>query len=517
MRALNQGEGKDDLSQLKIQQIDLLKFCLLYSPESEVALDLDALWEQDKNLAASLCLALLSPRFLGSPAAHGKREQILPWLAGRLDQVEDIEMLPVGVLHDLYMHCSYADRADKHDIKKPINALIRRKLRQMSLKDRALHENAPVMEAGGEKPVMIVVHEWFSSSHSMYRTHSRTIEAARQLFHVIAMGYEQCLDAETRKVFDEVISIPNNISIVDQLKQIQREARRNKAAVLYMPSVGMFPLTMWQANLRVAPLQVMGTGHPATTHAHAIDYLVVEEDFIGDEKCFSESLIKLPSDGLPYRPSASWVATKPKRTPMKKPDRVEVAVCATTMKLNPQFLSACARIVDGSKVPIHYHFLVGQAQGLIYPNVKRVVRMFLGDHATVYPHQEYKSYMQVISDCDLFINPFPFGNTNGIIDCITAGLVGICKTGREVHEHIDEALFGRLGMPDWMVAKTIDDYVEASIRLINNHEERHSLRQLMSGPSKVELFFKGRPELMGQMFMARLKERMKASKETEPA
>ena len=125
--------------------------------------------------------------------------------------------------------------------------------------------------------------------------------------------------------------------------------------------------------------------------------------------------------------------------------------------------------------------------------------------------------MQVISDCDLFINPFPFGNTNGIIDCITAGLVGICKTGREVHEHIDEALFGRLGMPDWMVAKTIDDYVEASIRLINNHEERHSLRQLMSGPSKVELFFKGRPELMGQMFMARLKERMKASKETEPA
>ena len=159
------------------------------------------------------------------------------------------------------------------------------------------------------------------------------------------------------------------------------------------------------------------------------------------------------------------------------------------MKLNPQFLSACARIVDGCKIPVHFHFLVGQAQGLIYPNVKRVVRMFLGDYATVYPHQEYKSYMQTIANCDLFINPFPFGNTNGIIDCITAGLVGICKTGPEVHEHIDEALFGRLGMPDWMVTKTIDDYVEAAVRLITSHEERYSLRQLMSGPSKVELFF----------------------------
>ena len=516
MRALNQGENKDDLGQLKVHQNDLLKFCLLYSPESEVALDLDALWEHSKSLAASLCISLLSPRFLGSPAAHGKREQILPWLSARLDQVDDIEQLPIGVMHDLYMHCSYADRADKHDIKKPINTLIRRKLRQLGLKDRALHETAPAL-AKGEKPVMIVVHEWFTSSHSMYRTHSRTIESARDLFHVIGMGYEQCLDAETRKVFDEVISVPSEVPIIEQLKHIQREARRFKASVLYMPSVGMFPLTMWQANLRVAPVQIMGTGHPATTHAHAIDYLVVEEDFVGDEKCFSEKMIKLPKDGLPYRPSASSVGIKPSRAPRKTSDKVEIAVCATTMKLNPQFLSTLARIVDKSKVPVHFHFLVGQAQGLIYPNVKRVVRMFLGDTVTVYPHQEYKSYMQVIADCDMFINPFPFGNTNGIIDCITAGLVGICKTGPEVHEHIDEALFARLGMPDWMVAKTVDEYIDASVRLINNHDERYSLRQLMSGPSKVELFFKGRPELMGKMFMDRLKEQIKAAKEAEPA
>jgi HMW1 domain 2/HMW1C N-terminal len=496
MRALNQGEGKEDLNQLKISQKDLLKFCLLYSPESEVALDLDALWEQDKNLAASLCLVLLSPRFLGSPSAHSKREQILPWLASRLDQIDDIEFLPVGVMHDLYMHCSYADRADKHDIKKPINELIRRKLRQQGLKDRALHETAMPSVNGVDKPagkpVMIVLHEWFTSSHSMYRTHSTTIEAARELFYVIGVGYEQCLDDTTRQIFDETIGIPNNASIIDQLKQIQREARKFKAAILYMPSVGMFPLTMWQANLRIAPMQVMGTGHPATSYAHAIDYLVVEEDFIGDEKCFSEEMIKLPRDGLPYRPSASTVAIKPTRLPLKKPEKIEIAVCATTMKLNPQFLSACARIVGQTKTPIHFHFLVGQAQGLIYPNVKRVVRMFLSDYATIYPHQEYKSYMQVIADCDLFINPFPFGNTNGIIDCITAGLVGICKTGREVHEHIDEALFNRLGMPDWMIAKTVDEYVDATVRLANNHDERHSLRQLMSGPNKVELFFKGR-------------------------
>ena len=122
MRAYNQREDKSDLSMVQLAEKDLLKFCWLYSPESEVNLDLDALWGHNPVLAAGLCIVLLSPRFLGSPIAHSKREIILPWLAERLGEVEDIELLPVGVLHDLYMHCSYADRADKHDIKKPINA-----------------------------------------------------------------------------------------------------------------------------------------------------------------------------------------------------------------------------------------------------------------------------------------------------------------------------------------------------------------------------------------------------------
>jgi hypothetical protein len=100
MRALNLNEGdkKSDLHQLHIGADDLLKFCLLYSPESEVPLDLDALWAADKVLAAGLCLVLLSPRFLGSPAAHAKREQILPWLSQCLDKIDDIEQLPLHTL-----------------------------------------------------------------------------------------------------------------------------------------------------------------------------------------------------------------------------------------------------------------------------------------------------------------------------------------------------------------------------------------------------------------------------------
>ena len=502
MRALNarEGDDKSDLTQLQIGAADLLKFCLLYSPESEVPLDLDALWVADKVMAAGLCLVLLSPRFLGSVAAHSKREQILPWLTERLHHIEDIEQLPMGVLHDLYMHCSYADRADKHDIKKSINSLIKRKLILNGFHDWDNEAYKPKKKST-DKPVLLVVLEWFTSGHSIYRTHSLTMEAAREHFHVVAMAYENCTDETTRKVFDEVVVIPRNNSLLDQLRQIQLEAKKRKASVCYMPSVGMFPLTMWLTNLRIAPLQMMALGHPATTHAHAIDYVVVEEDYVGSDDCFSEKLLKLPSDGMPYRPSAAADGLKVIVKPRLNPDVVQIAMCATTMKLNPRYLETCARIVQACSVPVHFHFLIGQAQGLTYPNVQRVVAQYLGDHVTVYPHQHYVAYMDIIAGCDMFINPFPFGNTNGIIDTISAGLVGVCKTGPEVHEHIDEGLFRRLGLPDWLIAKTEDEYVLAAVRLATNHQERLTLREQHSGEGKVDVLFQGRPNIMGEEFL----------------
>ncbi len=176
MRALNRNDESDNLQNVSVAPEDMLKFCFLYSADSEVPLNLDALWEHNPVLAASLAMLLLSPRFLGSPAAHGKREAILPWLSQRLPQIADLEMLPTGVMHDVYMHCSYADRADKHQVKAAINTLIRRKLSAHALLDGDFSTEVWQTEEGS-KPVLLVILEWFSKAHSIYRTHSRTIEA----------------------------------------------------------------------------------------------------------------------------------------------------------------------------------------------------------------------------------------------------------------------------------------------------------------------------------------------------
>jgi predicted O-linked N-acetylglucosamine transferase (SPINDLY family) len=87
------------------------------------------------------------------------------------------------------------------------------------------------------------------------------------------------------------------------------------------------------------------------------------------------------------------------------------------------------------------------------------------------------------------VNPFPFGNTNGIVDTIRQGLPGTCMTGAEVHSHIDEALFKRLGMPSWTITKTIEEYVKAAVRLAEKPAEREKIaRQLLKTDADALLF-----------------------------
>jgi hypothetical protein len=473
------------------------KLCALYSSESEQELDFAALWAHDKTLAACLALVLMAPLFHGSASAHGKREALLQWLPGKLQQIDDLDDLPSAVLHNAYMFCSYADTPARHAIKRDINVLVRRKLKQLGLTDLPAPTAAPAGERGGrrKKPLMVVVTEWFNGAHSIYRTHSRTIEAAREHFEVVGFGFGYAIDEAGRAVFDRFIELERPEYIGECLKTLRDFAEAERPDVLYMPSVGMFVLTVFLSNLRIAPLQIAALGHPATTHSDKIDYISVEEDYIGDPACFSERLLELPKNGQPYRASRALPDVAP-RVPARR-ETIQIIVTASPMKLNPAFLDACRQIQARAGLPVQFHFMTGNNNGLPLRHMQRVIGEAVPGAVTHGFHQ-YSAYLARVDDSDLFLSPFPFGNTNGIVDAFTLGLPGVCKTGPEVFEHIDGALFTRAGMPAWTTADTVESYIEAAVRMITQHDEREALRRQLIETRAVERFFEGHPEAFGE-------------------
>ena len=501
LQAYNRNPDKTNLSDFHLDNTrsSLIKFCIFYLPESNVNVNLDALWNLDPELCASLCFALQSPRFIGTEQSFSKRGTLLQWFPEKLATIENLNNVPSAISHDVYMHCSYDIAENKHWVKKALNQVIRRHLLQGGWTDRDVTK---LGERNG-KPVMVVLLEHFHSSHSIYRTHSTSMIAARERFHLIGVGNE-AVDAAGQAVFDEFHLLKGD-NIFSKLNELKEICEKNGAAVLYMPSIGMDLTTIFASNTRLAPVQVIALGHPATTHSDFIEYVIVEDDYVGSEKCFSEQLLRLPKDALPYVPSALAPQHVEYRL-RENPEVVNIGIASTTMKLNPYFLSALKAIRDRANVKVHFHFALGQSMGVTHPYIERFIKSYLGSDATAHPHAPYDQYLRILHNCDMMVNPFPFGNTNGIIDMVTLGLVGVCKTGAEVHEHIDEGLFKRLGLPEWLIANTVDEYVERAIRLAENHQERLELRRHIIENNGLQTLFTGDPSPMGKVLLEKFEE-----------
>lgn len=501
LRSYNQAKDSNDPNEVQLEATKsaFMKFCIMYLPESNVNLNLEAIWAADPEICASLCFALQSPRFIGTEAAFGKRGAILQWFPEKLAQIQNLNNLPSSISHDVYMHCSYDIASNKHNVKKALNQVIRRHILEAGWQDRDVSH----IGYRNGKPVMVVLLEHFHSAHSIYRTHSTSMVAAREHFYLIGLGND-AVDEAGQAVFDEFHLLEGS-NIFERLNFIKTICEQNGAAIFYMPSIGMDLTPIFASNTRLAPIQAIALGHPATTHSDFIEYVIVEDDYVGSEECFSETLLRLPKDALPYVPSALAPQTVNYNL-RENPEVVNIGIASTTMKLNPYFLRALQAIRDRAKVKVHFHFALGQSSGITHPYVARFIKTYLGNDATAHPHSPYQQYLSILHNCDMMLNPFPFGNTNGIIDMVTLGLVGICKTGPEVHEHIDEGLFKRLGLPEWLIANTVDEYVERAIRLAENHQERLELRRHIIENNGLATLFTGDPRPMGRIFLTKLKE-----------
>lgn len=496
IRNLN-AAGGGVVDPLTLNAGNLRLFCLCYFPDSEIALQPDVLWQYDRETVVRLFCALVSGRALPTPAAHAKREQLLVWLPEKLTELDSLDFLPVAVLHDVYMHCSYADLPGKHLIKRSVNALVRQTLQAQGFCDLAVKGGETVPPATGEKPVMLVVLEHFTCRHSVYRTHSVAFRALREYFTLHGVAMEGSVDTVTEQVFD----VCHRVSGSEAFREAYELARNLKPQVVYYAGVGMFPYTIYLSNLRLAPLQLVGLGHGASTFCEQLDAFVVEEDFVGDPACFSELVCAVPADSMPFVPPAQTPPVEVKRVsfairqqqalPFALP--VRIAVCASIMKINPGFLTALAEVQARCRVPVQFCFYMGFAQGLTLDYLREAIHDVLPE-AEVNAHMETGDYQRALNSCELFANPFPYGNMNGVVDVVRQGLPGVCMSGPEVHTHIDEGLFRRLELPEELIAGDRETYIRSVVRLAEDDAWRESLQARLRDNDPERVLFTGHPE-----------------------
>ena len=67
-------------------------------------------------------------------------------------------------------------------------------------------------------------------------------------------------------------------------------------------------------------------------------------------------------------------------------------------------------------------------------------------------------------------------------------------SGPEVHTHIDEGVFRRLGLPESLIAHNREEYIEAVLTLVENVRYRERLQKQLTENDVEKVLFRGSAE-----------------------
>lgn len=448
------------------------KMLVCWSLESEIDLDFDTMAKVAPQYAVAALLGLLAIGGVHTQRAYDRKKALMG--KRHILEAAPFEESLIFAVGDTYMHCSYVDGPDKHEVKKVLN----RQLRAL------VSSKTEIKESHERRPTIVVPVEWFGSSHAMYRCYAHAIRQLRKRFRLVGIVRAGEVDEAGRAEFDKVVEV----SPTTPIRELARAVNDENPDIIYYPSIGMASWWVALSNFRLAPIQIMTPGHPATTHSDVMDYMVSEGALFGDEAQYSETCVHLPRGGARFMPRAGTDWSK-----VVRPDDgvVRVAVPASVMKLAPPFLAALQNIVLRAGIPVQVHFFPNQV-GTSHHLVTRDLESWV-PNCVVHPRMEYQPYIEALGQCDVALATFPFGGTNSLIDCFLLGIPVITLEGTQIHDRNDAYLLRRLlgGAAEGLIAQTVEEFEEKALHAITEG----MVMTLEPGAVEAEFFGDGPPEV----------------------
>ena len=273
------------------------------------------------------------------------------------------------------------------------------------------------------------------------------------------------------------------------MNEIYRTIREDRLDLLFYPEVGMAKEVSLMARTRLARVQAAGYGHPLTTGSPQMDYFlggaaVESAESYGE---YTERLVLIPGMGVC---STEPPAPLPRRRPI---DAVPVRLMNVSSghKHNAELMSAWAEIVDRSEVPVELH---------LFPSLKNAnAKTFIDsirhytDAKSVIVHAKCSrdELMEHLADGDIYLESFPFGGYNTLVEALSTGMPAVTLLGKTAPTRFGPAIIRQMDLPEWLIAKNREAYIEAALRLIADTWERLRIRERLSREAVLEALCQG--------------------------
>ena len=437
--------GDECIKKIINQPENMAKLLLLYTPRSKLQIPIKPLFDANPQLASLWysCLWNWSDTYVHPVVAQNYQY----FLENANDRFEPFDSdLIFG-----YFRCTYVDNNRDRILKRVFNHAVMKYCAGVKISNRP-----------NPKSIALVSAYW-NGQHAVYRAFAPYVEEMARHYELtlVNLAPRGRLSPET-SLFKRVFNIEASPAKIDVSTIVN-----NDFQLAYFPDVGMSQESLYLANLRIAPIQCMGTGHPVSSASVFMDYFMSGsevETADHPENNYDERLVLLP--GLSVHP------IKPRYLPRRPqlPKEFIINLPWMHMKNNYRMTTVLKSILDQASRPVIFSIYPGC--GATNNNAYMVtIQDFAGilpeNSFRIQPDLPYDEYMLRQESGRFAMHSYPFGGGTTAVDALVLGKPLVVLRGRHEYNRYPAALLKRIGMDD-LIADSVDDWIRICLKLIDD-------------------------------------------------
>ena len=285
--------------------------------------------------------------------------------------------------------------------------------------------------------------------------------------------------------------IANYIHLPVDFNKARDEIADLNLDILVFCEIGMDIKNFLLSFSRLAPVQVNTWGHSDTSGIDTIDYYITSKYFEDSDanNNYSEKMVLFDSlSTYYYKPSELlWddyeIVT---RKNFNIDDSVTVYGCIqTSFKISDKFEEIMATILERDSNSI---IILSNIIPFCKSHIQRMKDKMGDNYQRVKIFQSLKGdiYLNLISLCDILLDPYPFGGCNTSFEAFEFNIPVITYPSKFLNGRFTQGLYKKMGFSQ-LVAYSVDNYIEIALKYGMNKDKLHEISGLIND-NKSKIF-----------------------------
>jgi protein O-GlcNAc transferase len=274
------------------------------------------------------------------------------------------------------------------------------------------------------------------------------------------------------------------VSDVYSFEELCKIIRDDNLHVLIYPEIGMDPITLKLAAVRLAPVQCCSVlGHPQTSGFQTIDYYL-SSDLMEPPNAkdnYNGQLIRLPNLSIYYTPADVLIEPVNRDTFNLRQGSTLYLCCQSLFKYLPQYDEVFPRIAKEVR-DCQFLFIGHETNYITEQFRKRVKRSFdrfgldSGEYIIFLPRLDSGHYRAINELSDVFLDSIGWSGCNTTFEAIACNLPVVTLPGELIRGRHAFGILTMMGLTE-TVAGSLDDYVSLAVRLRQDLEWRNQVSE----------------------------------------